>query len=368
MKKYFFLTVAALAALVSCAKVDVAGTQGDKPISFRVARYSQTKAESDYKTDYQDVPFGVYSWFKGVSASDNTTFMTNEKVSYSAAGNEWLPTTTYYWPKSGSLDFICYSPYSADTQRFSIGENRIAFNAYTVGTDDLMYGDKAAGLTDNKDTYYYNGVPVLFHHALAQVSFAVKAAYLQKTADTGDVTKWEITVNSVKLEGVHTTGDLALSLDGTAWKIPESKVWTASEEVKDLTLDAKDLTVLTAEAQPVGEEMLVLPQLLEQGPQIVLNLTIKTYRDTGNGFTLVLTENKIDVKGRPWLKDLPQWGINQKITYTLAIAPTRSTGKDPEHPDNPVDPQDPDLKDAVITFDPAVSDWQPVQVNAGITL
>jgi len=362
MKKYFFLTVAVLAALASCAKVDVTGTQDDKPISFRVARYSQTKANDDYKTDYKDVPFGAYSWYKGVSASDNTTFMTNEKVTYNATGNEWLPSTTYYWPKSGSLDFICYSPYSADTQTFSIGEDRIAISGYTVGTDDLMYGDKAVGLTDNRDTYNYNGVPVLFHHALAQVSFAVKAAYLQKTADTGDVTKWEITVNSVGLEGVRTTGDLTLALDGAAWKTPENKVWTPSDDKKDITLDNENQKVLTAEAQPVGQAMLVLPQLLENGPQIVLNLTIKTYRDTGEGFKLVLTENKIDVKGNLWLRDLPQWGINQQITYTLAIAPTRGSGG------SQPDPEDPDLKDAVITFDPAVADWQPVQVNAGLTL
>lgn len=368
MKKYFFLTIAALAALASCAKVEVAGTQADKPVTFQVASYIQTKANTDYKTDYQNVPFGAYSWYKGVSAADNTTFMTNEKVSYNAADNAWLPATTYYWPKSGSLDFICYSPYSADTEKFSIGEDKIAFTGYTVGTEDLMYGDKAVGLTDNQDTYYYNGVPVLFHHALAQVSFAVKAAYLQKTADTGDVTKWEIAVNSVKLEGVRTTGDLTLSLDGSAWKTPENKVWTASDAKKDVALDAKDLTLLTAEAQSLGESMFVLPQLLEEGPQIVLNLTIKTYRDKGEGFELVLAENNIDIKGRLWLKDLPQWGINQKITYVLAIAPTRSTGKDPDDPDKPVDPNDPDLKDVTITFDPAVADWQPVQVNAGITL
>ena len=367
MKKYLILSFAALSVLASCAKVNVAETREDKPISFQIARYSQTKADTDYKEGYKDVPFGAYSWFKGVSAADNADFMTNEKVSYNAADNSWLPATTYYWPKSGSLDFICYSPYSTDTGAFVIGEDKIAFNGYTVGTDDLMYSDKAMGLSDNLNTYYYNGVPVLFRHALSQVGFAVKAAYVQKKADTGDITKWEITVNSVTLKGVRTTGDLSLTLDGTAWKKPADLVWTPTEAKKDISLDTKDLTVLTAEAQPLGESFLVLPQLLQDGPQIVLNLTIKTYRDTGEGFKLVLTENKIDVTGRLWLKDLPQWGINQQITYTLAIAPTKSKG-DGGDPTKPVDPDDPDLKDAVITFDPAVADWDPVSVDAGISL
>ena len=370
MRKYLIITAAALLALASCSKVE-SNVSADRAISFQVTRYQNTKADApaDYKDAYQNVSFGAYAWFKGVNAADNAAFMTNQKVSYVEAENAWLPDGfTYYWPKSGSLDFICYSPYSADAKGITVAEDKISFKDYTPAADDLMYGDKAVGLSDNAKTYYYNGVPVLFHHALARVAFQVKAAYLQKTAQDGDVTKWEITVNSASVKDVRTTGSLELPLDGTAWKLPDPKVWTPTDAKQDLKLETKDLKVLTAEAQPLGEAAMVLPQALSLGQQVVLNITIKTLRDTGNGFQPVLTETGIELAAPLTLKDLPQWGINQDIVYIFSIAPTGSNGSDPDNPDQPVDPNDPTLKDAVINFDPAVTDWEKVTVDTTINL
>ena len=260
----------ALAALSACTKVQSAGDELDRVISFQLAHFS-TKAEddpADYKIDYSNIPFGAYAWYKGVQPADNATFMTNQKVSYNKADNTWLPDgSTYYWPKSGTLDFICYSPYSTDTNVIAITEDKISFNGYTVGDDDLMYADKVTGLNDNKETYYYNGVPVLFHHALARVTFQVSAAYLEKTAETGDKTKWEVFVNNVSVKNVIVTGDLVLSPDGASWKLPDNNVWTPSGDKKDLPLDTENLKPLTVEPQDLGASMFVLPQLLSQGQQ-----------------------------------------------------------------------------------------------------
>ena len=371
MRKYLIITAAALLALASCAKVEE-NNSSDRAISFQVTRYQNTKAEgdpADYKDAYQAVPFGAYAWFKGVNPADNAAFMTNQKVSYRQAEDAWLPDGfTDFWPKSGSLDFICYSPYSADAAGITIAEDKISFKDYTPAADDLMYGDKAVGLSDNAETYYYKGVPVLFHHALARVALQVKAAYLQKTAADGDVTKWEITVNSATLKDVRTTGSLELPLDGKTWKLPENKVWTPADAKKDLTLETKDLKVLTDEAQALGEGMFVLPQVLNLGQQLVLNVTIKTFRDTGSGFQPVLSETGVELVAKMDAAKLPQWGINQDIVYTLVIAPTASNGSDPKDPGKPVDPNDPTLGDVVINFDPAVTDWEVVTVNTVITL
>ena len=372
MKKYLILTAAALAALVSCSKVRTDFEGPERAITFQMASLAtSTKADdkpADYKEAYQAIPFGAYAWFKGVNAADNSTFMTNQKVSYVKADNVWLPEgSTYYWPKSGSLDFICYSPYSAEAKGMTIAEDKISFSGYTVGTDDLMYGDKATGLTQNVDSWYYNGVPVLFRHALARVNFKVAAAYLEKTADTGDKMKWEVDVTAVSVKDVRTTGSLELPHDGKAWKLPESKVWTPTDAKKDLVFDVKSLKTLTLEPQSLGEGQLVLPQLLAQGPQVEMVLTIKTYHDIGNGYQLILTEKDVKVAAALVLDKLPQWGINQDITYTFVIAPTRSNG-DGGDPNKPVDPKNPDLSDAEILFDPAVVDWQLVDVNATINL
>ena len=370
MKKYLILTLASVATLAACSKVNVADNAQDRPISFQVANFPNTKADpEDYKTDYADVPFGAYAWFKGNTAADNAVFMTNQKVSYNKAENAWLPDgSTYYWPKSGSIDFICYSPFSTDTKMIAIDEDKVAFTGYTAGADDLMYADKAVGLKDNVKTYYYNGVPVLFHHALAKVAFQVRAAYVSKEAETGDVTKWEITVNSATLKDVRPTGDLTLALNGTTWTVPASKVWTPGDATKDISLPVEDLGLLTAEAQPIGASQFFIPQALSLGQEVILNITIKTYRDSGKGFELVLTENNIEVEAPLTAGDLPQWGINQDITYTFVVSPTRYDGKDPDDPSKPVDPTDPNLDKAVIKFDPAVSEWEVVTVDTTINL
>lgn len=370
MKKYLILTAAAIAALVSCSKVQTAGDTEDRAISFQVGRYQNTKADpADYKDDYASVPFGAYAWYKGVSAADNTVFMTNQKVSYKAADNIWTPEgITYYWPKTGTLDFICYSPYVADAKGISVTEDKIAFTDYTPGTDDLMYGDKATGLSDNAKTYYYNGVPVLFHHALAKLEFVINAAYLEKTAETGDKTKWEITVSKVTIKGVAATGSLELALDGSGWKLPADKVWTPSGATKDITLDAGSLATLTDKPQALGGSIFVLPQLLAGGPQVEIEYTIKTYHDKGSGYELILTEKDITATAALVLDKLPQWGINQAITYTFSIAPTPSSGSDPKDTDEPVDPKNPDLKNVEITFDPVQADWEVIDAKATIQL
>ena len=166
MKKLrtIWLICAAGLALAACSRVQMELPESE--VSFQVAGLRPaTKAPEDYKNDYQSVPFGAYAWFKGQDPADNTSFMLNQEVAYDASGNRWVPVgTTYYWPKSGSLDFICYSPYAAAGGPV-IGENTIDYNGWDVSahpTVDLLYADKAEGLRNHTTTYAYSGVPVLF--------------------------------------------------------------------------------------------------------------------------------------------------------------------------------------------------------------
>ena len=365
MKKILILAVAAIAAF-SCTK-----TQVDEPgqeIAFQVARYTNvTKANEDYKDNYQSVPFGAYAWYKGVSASDNTTFMTDQKVAYNATKNAWVPDgTTYYWPKTGSLDFICYSPFAAPKP--SIDEDSISYADWDVNANpgvDIMYADKVTGLSNNSTTYYYSGVPTLFHHALAKVSFKVKAAYLEKTADTGDKTRWEITVNSIGLKDIRTTGSFGLTLksDGS-WE--HNDVWTATTAKTDIDLDATALTDLTTSTQDLGADMLVLPQSLGDGQQVLIYVTIKTFRDQndGNGEKLVLTETNVPITAYLTNGSLNKWGVNQNITYTFVLAPSLGTGTGNDLDGDGIEDQEP----TVVYFDPAVVDWENITVSAGINV
>jgi len=376
MKKTILFAAIAVLTFGACSKQTEA-PEIRQEIVFQMVRHNTvTKANSDYKDDYQNVPFGAYAWYKGVSAIDNADFMTNQPVAYNSTKNVWAPDgTTYYWPKSGSINFICYSPYTADGVSAplpTITEDKITYPAWDVNanpTVDVMYADKVTNITNNTTTYYYNGVPTLFHHALAKVSFQVKAAYLEKTADTGDKTRWEITVNSITVKDVLTSGTLSLDLadDGT-WTKPSSNVWTGDGNKTDMNLDLSTLTSnpIGTDPQNLDSDVLVLPQSLSDGQSVVLNVTIKTYRDQndGNGEKLVLTETGVDIQASLSNGGLPAWGINQNVTYSFNIAPSLGTDTGSDSDGDGIN----DVEPTTIYFDPAVTDWENITVNAGINI
>jgi hypothetical protein len=379
MKKIIFFAAAALLSLAACSKQE----SGNGPeISFQIARYSaQTKADpADYKDNYLSVPFGAYAWYKGVSAADNTTFMTNQKVSYNSAQNVWKPEgSTYYWPKTGSIDFICYAPYTADGSAApapAISENSIAYADWDVAAHpdvDVMYADKAPGMSNNVTTYYYNGVPTLFHHALARVSFRIRAAYLEKTdPDTNTKTRWEVTVNSIGVGNVFTKGslDLSLNADGKSWDKPADNIWVHSTNPADKTDISLDVSaiggVLTTGITDLNAGVLVLPQDLTEGQLLNMNLTIKTYRDIndGNGEKLVLTETAVPVSTNISGGTLTKWGMNKNIIYTFILAPSKATGTGVDNDGDGIE----DLDPTIVYFDPAVSGWEDITVDATINI
>lgn len=375
MKKIAFIAALAIAALASCSKSVEEGFNSE--IVFQVARHKGVTKADDYKTDYQAVPFGAFAWYKGVSASDNTTFMTNQKVSFSDP--VWKPEgTTYYWPKSGSIDFICYSPYTADgvdAPLPTITENGISYPAWNVGahpTVDIMYADKVTGLTANSKTYFYDGVPTLFHHALAKVSFQIKQSYMSVTSDTGDTTSWEITVSDIILSDILTSGSLNLTLnpDGT-WNKPS--VWDSTGGTKEnVDLLDSDIT-LDGTNQGLVSDLMILPQSLTDGQKVTITVTIKTYRDLndGNGPQLVLTETDIPIEGLLSDGSLDHIGINQNVTYTFNITPSLGSTTDSDGDGVPDDLDGdgiPDMVPTVVYFDPAVDEWENITVNAGINI
>lgn len=359
MKRVFEIIHALIAVAVisaACARVQSEDPGGGE-IRFQVAGYASatgTRAPSDYKDGYGSVPFGAYAWYKDANPSNNADFMVNQKVAYNADENEWFTVgNAYYWPKGGSLDFICYSPYS-DAGIPDVDEDRISYNSWDVAANpdtDLLYGDKKTGLIENKTTYYYSGVPVLFRHALARVAFTVRLAYSEMVPDTGDKTRWEVTLNSVKLKDIHMRGSLDLTLEGGSWKLPENGVWLPDDSVRDMEFDCSALSVLsTTDPQNVGDAFFVLPQPLNLGQKLVLNLTIETYRDTGSGYPAepFIREVNLDMEAPLRTDSFNAWSMNQNIRYNLILAPSLS-------PDgvNPVE----------VNFDPAVAGWETVELE-----
>lgn len=327
-------------------------------IAFRVASIqSATKASSaDYKTEWGDVPFGAYAWYKSETPGYDTEFMINQKVSYDSGKDSWAPYgETYYWPRSGSLDFICYSPWSATPPE--VHEDRIILGPWAPGSGDLMYADKAEGLSGNLNTYYYTGVPVLFHHALSRLSFSIRLAYSEAVTGQGDKTRWEVDITGARLRSVESGGSLTLTLDGDSWALPGDKVWTPTGDRTDLSLDLEGGQAALADTgeKTLAEGILVQPQALSGTQILEMVLTIRTYMDKGDGYgsTPLLTEKDVIVSTTLRTASLGSWAVNQHTVYHLLLTPSLESGSAPLQPE-------------VIRFDPAVNGWDTVTVSTEI--
>ena len=376
MNRYILISAIAVAAITACSKSQISAPE--REITFQTARYmgGVTKAApADYKDEYAAVPFGAFAWYKGVSASDNADFMTNQKVSF--ADPVWRPEgTTYYWPKSGSIDFICYSPYTADGTNAplpTITEDSMVYPAWDVAAHpdvDVMYADKVTGLTNNVRTYYYDGVPTLFHHALAKINFQIKAAYTEvEDTVTHTKTKWDIEVESVKVNNILSSGSFTLNLNGTSWDKPAGSVWTPDGTTTNMDLDLTGVPnpLVDGTVYNLDSDVFVMPQTLTGGNQeVVIKVTITTYRDIndGNGYVQVLKENGVEIQGNLSGGTMDAWKMNQNVTYSFNFAPSLGTTTTDDKDGDGI----PDVIPTIVYFDPAVDEWENVTVNAGINI
>ena len=372
MKKYIIIAAAAIAA-IACTKSETA--QNGREITFQIAKNSvQTKASGEkYDTS---VPFGTYAWF-----NNTDDFMVNEQVGF--ASSVWKTVDhTFYWPKTGSISFISYSPFAGTSNTAGtvpvVTKNSISYTGLTAGNDDIMYADRAtcsANVNEVTDSDTadsgFNGVPTVFHHALAKLSFKIKANFVEYTDPTTNTkTKWEVKVTSAKIGGFKTTGDCALALntDGKSWDKPvttvnsvDYKVWTnlsgatSDQELIDATTYPDGVTLTTTAQDLAAASGFVMPQVLEAGAQ-QLKLTVHIKTTLSNGKVINEDFNPtIDIKD---ISSLKAWQMNENIVYTISIKPTAIA--DPNNNDNP--------NDVIITFDPAVADWTVVDAAASIQL
>ena len=452
MKKYLF-PIVALLALAACSKVTMGdGTDTQREVSFAVANYAQTKADGGkYGIDNT---FGTYAWFD--NGTEVTEWMVNEPVGY--AGGVWKTTEhAYFWPKTGRADFISYSPFAGEVnQRPSspvqqgstdspttdvteeeeenpapepvitreVKDDKSVAYTFEYGSEDapyrvngsaydLMYADLATVSSEAKGYPIvdeikdkddkgadsgYKGVPTLFRHALACISFQIRANFITYTdQQTGETTDWEVTLQEAALENLYHSGWRKLELGADKkWNYPgdpaDSGVWRNNREVENLTLyelptpeagegtgadggqddtqgDARAPGLpLTTDPVTLLSDYFVLPQILETSypdnriyaQRLRLKVHIKTLQPNGFPFTeeynTVLDLSKL--MNDAGLNNA--WKMNQKFIYKISIMPT-ARGNEPT-----ITPEDP--SEVKIFFDPAVEGWETGELDATIML
>ncbi|MBR1573688.1 MAG: hypothetical protein IJ652_02435 [Bacteroidales bacterium] len=392
MKKFIYVAALALVASAACTKVETE-TQQVK-VTFQAANYvPQTKAgEVSVFNDFKAFNSRAFLHAEGVDldASGNVTSSyqeffgaSGETISPYNSGNTiianptasstdvayWAPSHEYYWPK-GSKSFVNFvgwygtngtdaiTPAVSYTYEGSTWTAKMdwTFSNATVGESgaNFLYADMAWRYNENPAAQYklnglasdYKGVPMLFHHALAQITVKayVKNADTYPTINSGvtdGVATWTVKLTDVALTPVNKAGTLALtnadpgSTQTKAW----TGTWAGTDTAGDLTVSGEK--AVTAVAKTDANDILaatgVVPQTIGADVVLNFNLDITTaYSGSTSHHEILPISVKLNDMGTT------AWEMNKKYTYYLQINPSQRT----------------------VRFDPAVEkDWEVVETT-----
>lgn len=343
MKNLYYIAIAALlAASAGCSKVEVADAP-DKAVTFTVASYSpQTRADNYVSLVGETTTFmsKAYLHAEGVTDRVQDYFgTTGETISANNATNPsaWLPSHDYFWPKSKKSYINFVSWFDKTGTPTTISETALAWTNRTVTPEDnIMWADEAWRYNMNPTSEANNnayktaddkpfgqnaveeGVPTLFHHALAQVRFRGKVTKTSAT-DGGKTVNWTVTVNELSLTNVANKGTFSLTNSDPGEN--KTKEWTVTEwtslggavEVKPTI--ASPLTLGTTAKDIFGWQS-VIPQNTA-AVKMTVKFTVATeYPSKTVEEVVTKTVNLSD-----FTVNIPAWERNKRYTYTLIIEP-----------------------------------------------
>lgn len=362
MKKVLLLAAAAGIVLSGCVKNEPAETFGasDAKITFEAPAVGATTraipGEIDNSAAYPvDEKFNVWGWYHqgdyttfGDSGNAWTNYMTQadgKPIMVAKEGNTWAPATDYFWPKTGKLTFAAYSPAGA-AGTFTHTAQGLQIAGFTVpavgGQYDLMYSDRAYNRTSSDNDYKgsakntYDGVDIVFHHALSSIVFKVGTA--EDYSTDADI---DFKIKSIKIKNVYGAGDFNETLaDGTTTRTP---AWTATGEANvEYVAFTGDFAVPEdgrTYTEPTGAaDLILLPQSFEGNDAAVVEIAY-TYETAASG-EIAATETFI-LKNSTNAKT---WEPNKRYTYRILFGLEK------------------------ITFAPIVENWEDVTVEPGINL
>ena len=350
MKKFFIIAAAALVVFTACTKIEDIDTAPAKKITFQAASYvPQTKANVSIMPEFTSFPCKAFLHAAGYSETQNMFGDAGEIISaYTSADAVtttpadvayWAPSHDYYWPKDASsyVNFVAW--YDKNGAPTTSTETSLVWSNRTIQTsDNILFADEAWHYKQNPSAEYHKdgsvseGVPMLFHHALAQL--CIKANVTK--ASEGN-TSWDVTLEDISLAGVFNKGTLTLSNTEPSVTTPATQPWTGSWATSGDagSVSMSNVTPLTTTAVDVLTMQNVLPQTVTNN--VVLNFKYNiSYKYNGTEYahekiTAALQLNNIT-------NAISAWEMNKKITYTITINPETT----------------------VIRIDPAMVDWEPV--------
>lgn len=382
------IIIASLAILaVGCQKTEIQN-EVQTPIGFSTEVGKQTRAIVSNTYD-PNQPFAVYAYgHQGNAAA--TTVMNNVEVSYTAAsgeGTEAIPakwsatgTTKYYWPNdpTTTLNFYAYSP--SDNANVAAHQklNGTIVHSETAGLSitnyghDNMYVDFMVATPVVGATYSATDpnqlvnnetsgtVPVVFNHQMTQVlfnvttdkeysgvTFIVEEITLKNIHNVGNYSNVNLIPSyfdsnpaSFKHGSWSNTSVLNTGTRGTYTIFPAlaANGGVADDEVAKTVTNTSGLT--TTGVTMIPQDMVEVEDAVIPGTDTYANQTEAqmfeiTYSVEGTGVATETVTKHVPFYAKG-ATSVVNWGVNQKITYTVKIGLNE------------------------ILFEPSVADWTGV--------
>lgn len=364
MKKFVVFAGIAVVALASCSKTESVlnnPQQTGSAITFQPLAAVQTKSTLINKYVEGTGSFNVYAWYQATATSTNfdpskdyTLYMNNVTCKYdpeagdidkgeNAQGvNTWKPANIYYWPKNGNLTFSAYYPTTISDKVEVTAANGIKISDYTVSNPsdqiDVMFSDRAYDRYSTTQTDLvkeYDGVDIVFNHALSAASFTVKTA--------NDYVADAIKLRKIEVVNAKTTGTFSENCNNGRNDDTHKPEWTWADNTTNYTIysvEGAGETVTTAGWQ-AGADCIFLPQNFSNDIAIKVTYAIKyidgnepKYLEQTAEFPLKATTTGVDPMTAITAWEMGKW---YKYTFTFTLNE--------------------------IYFAPSVKDWDVVEVN-----
>lgn len=328
MKKSLIIALGAI-ALVACTKTSVSYEQTGEIGFAPVVRKNSTKAAVQGATfPEQNIKvFGYYDNSMPVESSyadGNFAVEYLPGVEFAKKGATWAgATTSYYWPKTGSMLFAGYSPVDFDGVTFTLASNTFSVaecpQPEFSATKDLLYAGRS------EKSVLGGTVSMTFSHALSWVTIKAKAA----AAD-------QIKITNIKFVG--------LAAKAFSAGLPE---WTVSGTKEQLNVFAPTSAFAVPDAETLVESNencgLVFPQELTNA-EIVISYEMNN--GAGQWFAQYPFVKKLNSL-KSGADTINKWEAGKHYTYIINFSTTEG-GPDSSNE---------------ITIAPTVNDWTPVDVG-----
>lgn len=248
MKKSLFFAAMACIAFAGCTEDEVFNTDlnQERAIAFSAPVVTpNTRAAVEVGKIYDpSLEFNVWGWWYESDAFNNyasgALYIKEATASYD--GNTWYPKNTeggyYYWPKNGSMTFLAYSPASDKMKTAAeVDDGGLTLNNYVVSTkpsemEDVMFSERVYDKISSTDNTYsgadapYDGVDLLFRHALSSVVFNLKLDKEYKGT--------QVRIKSIILEDVASKATFKQNLDDESGATTNLPTTTGTDTNSDI--------------------------------------------------------------------------------------------------------------------------------------